>query len=149
MPEGDVLIKVNYSSLNYKDFLSASGNKGITRQYPHVPGIDSVGEVVESKTNKFKPGDKVICTGYDFGMNTHGGYSEYIRVPEAWVVALPGKLSEKDSMIYGTAGFTAAIAVNEIQKAGIKPEMGKVLVSGATGGVGSMAVAFLAKLDIR
>lgn len=149
LPAGDVIIKVAYSSLNYKDFLSAYGNKGITKKYPHTPGIDSVGEIVESKSDKFKPGDKVICTGYDFGMNTHGGYSEYVRVPAEWPVLLPEGMNLKDSMIYGTAGFTAAIGVNEILKAGIKPGMGRVLVSGATGGVGSMALAFLAKLGFN
>ena len=146
LPDNDVLIKVNYSSLNYKDVLSATGNKGITRNYPHTPGIDVAGIVVKSKTEKIKEGDKVIVTGYDLGMNTSGGFGEYICVPSDWIVPKPDGISLRTAMIIGTAGFTAMSAVLEIINYGIKPTDGKVVVSGATGGVGIMATTFLSKL---
>ena len=146
LPEGDILIKVKYSSLNYKDALSATGNKGVTRNYPHTPGIDAAGIVMESNANNFKIGDEVIVTGYDLGMNTPGGYGEYIRVPAEWVVKLPQNLSLKESMIYGTAGFTAALSVYKIINSGIKPSDGAILVTGATGGVGSIAISILNKI---
>jgi len=146
LPKGDVLIRVHYSSLNFKDALSASGNPGVTRAYPHTPGIDAAGEVVESGSPDFKPGEEVLVTGYDLGMNTAGGFGQYIRVPVGWVVRLPSNLTPKESMIYGTAGFTAAMSVAELEKGGVTPQQGEVLVTGATGGVGSMAVAILAKL---
>ncbi|MBQ6268501.1 MAG: YhdH/YhfP family quinone oxidoreductase [Bacteroidetes bacterium] len=146
LPENDIIINVKYSSLNYKDALSANCHKGVTRHYPHTPGIDSVGVVVESKSDKYKVGDEVICMGYDLGMNTPGGYGEYISVPEGWVMPLPKTFSMRDAMIIGTAGFTAAIGVNEIISAGITPDDGQVLVTGATGGVGIFAVAMLSKL---
>jgi acrylyl-CoA reductase (NADPH) len=146
LPEGDVLINVKYSSLNYKDALSASGNKGVTRKYPHTPGIDAAGVVVESTNDSFQIGDQVIVTGYDLGMNTSGGYSEYIKVPASWIVKLPENLSLKESMIYGTAGFTAALSVYKMISGGILPDSGNILVTGATGGVGSIAVSILHKL---
>jgi acrylyl-CoA reductase (NADPH) len=146
LPEGDVLINVKYSSLNYKDALSASGNKGVTRKYPHTPGIDAAGVVVESTNESFQIGDQVIVTGYDLGMNTSGGYSEYIKVPASWIVKLPVNLSLKESMIYGTAGFTAALSVYKMISGGILPDAGDILVTGATGGVGSIAVSILHKL---
>ncbi|MGE6366651.1 YhdH/YhfP family quinone oxidoreductase [Bacillus paramycoides] len=146
LPEGDVLIRVHYSSLNYKDALSANGNKGVTRTYPHTPGIDAAGKVVSSRNASFKEGDQVIVTGYDLGMNTSGGFGEYIRVPSSWVVPLPEGMSLKESMMYGTAGFTAALSVYKLIRAGITPNKGDVLVTGATGGVGSVAVSILAKL---
>ncbi|WP_303745179.1 YhdH/YhfP family quinone oxidoreductase [Bacillus toyonensis] len=146
LPEGDVLIRVHYSSLNYKDALSATGNKGVTRTYPHTPGIDAAGEVVSSEDGSFKVGDQVIVTGYDLGMNTSGGFGEYIRVPSSWIVSLPEGMSLKESMMYGTAGFTAALSVYKLIGAGIMPNMGDVLVTGATGGVGSVAVSILSKL---
>lgn len=146
LPEGEVLINVKYSSLNYKDALSATGNKGVTRKYPHTPGIDAAGIVAESTNESFKAGDEVIVTGYDLGMNTSGGYSEYIRVPASWVVKLPKGLSLMESMIYGTAGFTAALSVYKMIEAGVKPEQGDILVTGASGGVGSIAVSILNKL---
>ncbi|MEB8802366.1 YhdH/YhfP family quinone oxidoreductase [Bacillus cereus] len=149
LPEGDVFIQVHYSSLNYKDALSATGNKGVTRTYPHTPGIDAAGEVVSSEDNSFKAGDQVIVTGYDLGMNTSGGFGEYIRVPSSWVVPLPEGMSLKESMMYGTAGFTAALSVYKLIGAGIKPNMGDVLVTGATGGVGSVAVSILSKLGFN
>ena len=145
LPENDVLIKVCYSSLNYKDALSASGNKGVTRKFPHVPGIDAAGIVVQSKTSDFKEGDSVIVTGFDLGMNTWGGFGEHISVPTSWVLALPDGLSLKEAMSFGTAGLTAGLSVEKIISAGITPDQGAVVVSGATGGVGSMATAILSK----
>jgi len=148
LPKGDVLVRVHYSSINYKDALSATGNKGITKKYPHTPGIDAAGEVVSSLDDKFKVGDKVIVTGYDLGMNTSGGFGQYIRVPTEWVVQLPEGLSLKESMIIGTAGFTAGISVLRLS-ALVKPSDGKILVSGATGGVGSVALSLLSKLGYQ
>jgi len=145
LPKGDVLVKVEYSSLNYKDVLSATGNRGVTKNYPHTPGIDAAGRVVESLSKDFKPGDAVIVTSYDLGMNTSGGFGQYIRVPADWVVKMPQDLSARESMIFGTAGFTAALSVFRLVDYGITPNMGPVVVSGATGGVGSIAVSILAK----
>ncbi|MFP4527988.1 MAG: YhdH/YhfP family quinone oxidoreductase [Candidatus Kapaibacterium sp.] len=148
LPDNDVLIKVSYSSLNYKDALSARGHKGITRRYPHTPGIDAAGEVVEDRTGKFKPGARVVVTGRDLGMNTSGGFAEFIRVPADWPVPLPPTISLLDSMIYGTAGFTAGICMYELRRNGVNPGE-DVLVTGATGGVGSLAVGMLAKAGYR
>lgn len=148
LPKGDVLVKIHYSSINYKDALSATGNKGVTKKYPHTPGIDAAGVVVSSLDDKFKVGDKVIVTGYDLGMNTSGGFGQYIRVPADWVVKLPEGLSLKESMIIGTAGFTAGISVLRLS-AFVKPSDGKILVSGATGGVGSVALSLLSKLGYQ
>lgn len=145
LPAGEVLIRVRYSSLNYKDALSASGNRGVTRRYPHTPGIDAAGEVTESGSPDFSRGDEVIVFCYDLGMNTSGGFAQYIRVPARWVMPLPAGLSLRESMIYGTAGFTAAQSVDRLQHHPVLPEQGKVLVTGATGGVGSMAVAMLSE----
>jgi putative YhdH/YhfP family quinone oxidoreductase len=145
LPEGDVLVRVNYSSLNYKDALSAVGNKGVTRSYPHTPGIDAAGIVEESRNASFSQGDAVIVTSYDLGMNTPGGFGRYIRVPAGWVVKLPENLSLRESMIYGTAGFTAGLSVYEIVNH-LKPDAGRVLVTGASGGVGSITVGLLTKL---
>ncbi len=145
LPDGDVLINVQYSSLNYKDALSASGNKGVTRKYPHTPGIDAAGVVSDSKSPDFKLGEQVLVTGYDLGMNTSGGYAEYIRVPAHWVVKLPQNLTLRESMVYGTAGFTAALSCFKLINSGVTPDKGPVLVTGATGGVGSIATAILAK----
>lgn len=146
LPPGEVLIRVHYTSVNYKDALSATGNRGVTRNYPHTPGIDASGVVEESGSPDFRPGEEVLVTGYDLGMNTSGGMAEYIRVPAAWVVRLPVGLTLKESMIYGTAGFTAALSVYKLTGAGVKPDAGEVLVTGASGGVGSLALRFLAKL---
>lgn len=143
--EGNVLIKVSHSSLNYKDALSTSGHKGITRKFPHTPGIDAVGEVVEIGKSNFSKGQKVIVTSYDLGMNTPGGFSEFISVPAAWVVPLPEGMTEMQSMILGTAGFTAALALHKMEQGGQKPSMGKILVTGATGAVGSLSLALLKK----
>ena len=146
LPEGEVLVRVRYSSLNFKDGLSCIGNPGVTRNYPHTPGVDASGEVVESSDSRFKVGDSVIVTGYDLGMNTSGGFGQYIRVPADWVVPLPQELSFKDAMIYGTAGYTAALSAHALQKYGVTPEQGEIAVTGSTGGVGSVAVALLAHL---
>lgn len=149
LPEGDVLIKVDCSSLNYKDALSFSGNKGVTRNFPHTPGIDAVGSVAESSTDEFAVGDQVLVVGYDLGMNTSGGFGEYIRVPKNWVMSLPKAMSAKNSMAWGTAGFTAALCVEKLLNNGVKPEDGAVLVSGSTGGVGSVAIMLLNKLGFE
>ncbi len=149
LPQGDVIVSVRYSSLNFKDALSVAGNKGVTRKYPHTPGIDAAGIVEYSASDKFKIGDEVIVTSYDLGMNTDGGFSEFIRVPATWLVALPKTLSLKQSMMYGTAGFTAALSVYRLLAAGQTPEMGSVAVSGALGGVGSIAIAILSSLGFE
>ncbi|MBL8826595.1 MAG: YhdH/YhfP family quinone oxidoreductase [Planctomycetaceae bacterium] len=146
LPPGDVTVRVQYSSLNYKDGLSTRGHPGVTRKFPHVPGIDAVGEVVECRTNRWQPGDRVIVTGHDLGMNTWGGFGELIRVPDSWPIRLPTGLSMRDAMIYGTAGLTAAQCVHAIREHGVQPSAGDVVVTGATGGVGSLATAMLAKL---
>lgn len=146
LPQGDLLIKVRYSSLNYKDALSASGNRGVTRQYPHTPGVDAVGDVVSSSDARFAVGAAVIVTGYDLGMNTSGGLAQYIRVPASWAVPLPSGLSYFEAMAIGTAGLTAALCIDKLQRMGATPQQGKVLVTGATGGVGCHAVALLSQL---
>ena len=148
LPKGDLLVKVKYSSLNYKDSLSYSGNKGVTKIYPHTPGIDAMGIVEFSKTKDFNKGDKIIITGYDLGMNTPGGFGEYIRVPREWVTLLPEKLGDSESMILGTAGMTAALCVNAmLEKHKIKGE--EAIVTGATGGVGCITVMLLTKLGAK
>ena len=144
LPDNDVLVNVKYSGLNFKDALSASGNKGVTKKYPHIPGIDAAGVVVEDRSGTFTKGDEVIVTSYDLGMNTPGGFGEYIKVPADWIVPMPEGLDMKESMILGTAGLTAGIGVYKMLINGLKPSAGKILVTGATGGVGSFAVAILA-----
>lgn len=144
LPDGDVLVKVYYSSLNYKDALSATGNRGVTRQYPHTPGIDAVGIVADSSAAHINKGDAVLVSCYDLGMNTDGGFGQYIRVPHGWVVPLPEAISMPEAMAFGTAGFTAALSVHKLINHGVSPEQGPVLVTGASGGVGSVAVAILA-----
>ncbi|MEX2443904.1 MAG: YhdH/YhfP family quinone oxidoreductase [Alkalispirochaeta sp.] len=150
LPPGEVVVRVSYSSLNYKDALSLRGNRGVTRNYPHTPGIDAAGTVVESATKDLPPGSSVVVHGYDLGMNTWGGFSEYIRVPAEWVVPLPDALDPRTAMIYGTAGYTAALAVERLDRIlRSRPEgasRGPVVVSGAGGGVGSIAVAMLSGL---
>jgi putative YhdH/YhfP family quinone oxidoreductase len=146
LPPGEVLVRVRFSSLNFKDALSATGNKGVTRRYPHTPGIDAAGEVVESSSAEFEPGDTVIVTSYDLGMNTSGGFGQFIRVPAGWVVPLPAQLSLAQSMSYGTAGFTAGMSIHRLVAQGVSPGKGEILVTGATGGVGSLAVAILARI---
>ncbi len=146
LPDGEVLIRVHYSSLNYKDALSATGNRGVTRTFPHTPGIDAAGVVEHSKVAEFTAGDEVIVTGYDLGMNTYGGMAQYIRVPAAWVIKRPAGLSLRESMILGTAGLTAALCVDKLLRAGLTVDAGPVLVTGATGGVGSIAIVLLKQL---
>ena len=146
LPDGDLLIDVAYSSLNYKDALSATGNPGVTRNFPHTPGIDAAGVVAESSVAAFSPGDEVIAIGFDLGMNTAGGFGQKIRIPAGWAVPMPGGLDLRTSMILGTAGFTAALCVDKLEAAGMSPDGGPVLVTGSTGGVGSVAVKLLAKL---
>jgi acrylyl-CoA reductase (NADPH) len=148
LPSGDVLVRVHYSSINYKDALSATGNKGVTKSYPHTPGIDVAGVVEYSVDDKFRQGDEVIVTGYDLGMNTAGGFGQYIRVPSEWVVNLPNGLTMKEAMIIGTAGFTAGISLTRLSQL-VKPSDGKIIVTGATGGVGSVAISLLAKLGYQ
>jgi len=147
LQDGFVLIEVLYSSLNYKDALSASGNKGVTKSYPFTPGIDAVGKIRQSKDNNLKEGDEVIVTGYDLGMNTNGGFGEIIHVPSGWVVPLPNNLSMEEAISFGTAGITAAASVDAVLSKIDAPEF-PVAVSGATGGVGSIAVGLLSKLGI-
>ena len=147
LQDGFVLIDVLYSSLNYKDALSASGNKGVTKSYPFTPGIDAVGRIRQSKDNNLKEGDEVIVTGYDLGMNTNGGFGEIIHVPSGWVVPLPNNLSMEEAISFGTAGITAAASVDAVLSKIDAPEF-PVAVSGATGGVGSIAVGLLSKLGI-
>ena len=148
LPDHDVLIEVHYSSLNYKDALSASGNRSITRNYPFTPGIDASGIVRESRDSRFSEGDEVIVTSYDLGMNTPGGFGRYIRVPADWVLHLPESLRLKESMMIGTSGITAAFGVEKIDR--MMPDThGDVLVTGATGAVGSFAIALLNLLGYR
>ena len=144
--ENEVLIKVSYSSLNYKDALSSVGNPGVTRKFPHVTGIDVAGTVSESKSSIFKVGERVLVTGYDMGMNTDGGHAQFVKVPSAWVARIPDAITDKEIMTFGTAGLTAALSVNELIENGVKPEDGEILVTGATGGVGSIAVSILSKI---
>ena len=146
LPAGEVLIRVRYSSLNYKDALSANGSRGVTRHYPHTPGIDAAGEVVESAVAGLQPGDQVIVTGYDLGMNTPGGFAQYIRVPAAWVVRCPPGMTPREAMLLGTAGLTAGLCVEKLLHAGLDAKAGPVLVTGASGGVGSVAVLLLTRL---
>ena len=149
LPAGEVLVRVHYSSLNYKDGLSATGHRGVTKHYPHTPGVDAAGVVEESLSEAFQPGDEVIVTSYDLGMNTSGGFGQFIRVPAGWVVPLPENLSPKESMAYGSAGLTAGFCIFKLQEHGVTPERGEILVTGATGGVGSFAVAMLAKIGYQ
>ena len=143
--DGFVQIKVSHSSLNYKDALSASGNKGVTRNYPFVPGIDAAGTITDANSSEFTDGDEVIVTGYDMGMNTPGGFGEYINVPAEWVVKKPLNLSNLEAMSIGTAGITAAASVLKIQESSKVSDL-PVLISGATGGVGSISVMLISKL---
>lgn len=145
LPPGEMVIRVLYSALNYKDALSATGNKGITRKYPHTPGIDAAGIVEISRNERFATGDEVIITGNDLGMNTCGGFGEYIRTPASWVIRKPDGFTLRECMILGTAGMTAALGLHKMELLGQHPDQGPIVVTGATGGVGSIAVALLAK----
>jgi len=164
LPAGELLIRVDHSSLNFKDVLSAEGNRGVTKRYPHTPGIDAAGQVVASSVPSFSPGDEVVVTGFDLGMNTSGGWGRYIRVPAAWALPRPHGLTAREAMEIGTAGLTAALAVTRLLAAsggeaagsgapGAAPGAGTpalpFVVSGASGGVGSFAVALLAGVGRR
>ena len=144
--DNEILIKVNYSSLNYKDALSSIGHPGVTRVLPHITGVDVAGVVEESKSTIFEVGQRVVVTGYDLGMNTNGGHAEFVKVPSSWAIRTPDSISDKEIMAYGTAGLTAALSIQELLKNGINPEESKVLVTGSTGGVGSVSIAILNKL---
>ena len=146
LPDNDTLVKVMFSSLNYKDALSASGNKGVTRNYPHTPGIDAAGIIEETTSKNFQVGDEVIITGYDMGMNTFGGFGEYIRVPQEWIVKKPDNLSLSESMAFGTAGLTAGLCLRKLLLHGLTPDDGEVFVSGVTGGVGIISLMLFSKL---
>ncbi|MGZ9814430.1 NADPH:quinone oxidoreductase family protein [Peribacillus simplex] len=146
LPQGEVLIRVHYSGVNYKDSLASIPNGNIVSSYPIVPGIDMAGVVVSSEDSRFKEGDEVIATSYGIGVSQSGGYSQFARVPAEWIVPLPDGLTMKEAMIIGTAGFTAALSVLRLEENNLTPEQGSVLVTGATGGVGSFAVSILSKL---
>jgi len=146
LPAGDLLIRVHYSALNFKDALSAKGNKAVTRYYPHTPGIDAAGIIEKSSDEQFKIGDEVLVTGYDLGMNTPGGFGQYISIPSGWAIHCPKGLTLKDSMALGTAGLTVALSIEKLLLNGLTSDTGDVIVSGSTGGVGSLSVAILAKL---
>lgn len=149
LPNGEVLIKVSYSGINYKDSLATIPNGKIVTSYPFVPGIDLAGIVVSSEDPQFKEGDEVIATSYEIGVTHFGGFSEYARIPSKWVVPLPKGLSLKEAMVIGTAGFTAALSIQRLEENGVNPEKGKILVTGATGGVGSFAVSILSTLGYQ
>jgi len=149
LPDGEVLIKVAYSSINYKDSLAAIPNGNIVKNYPFVPGIDLAGIVISSKDPRFKEGDEVIATSYEIGVSHFGGFSEYARIPAEWIVPLPKGLTLKEAMVIGTAGFTAALSVQRLEENNVSKEKGKVLVTGATGGVGSFAVSILSTLGYQ
>lgn len=156
LPSGDVLIRVAYSSLNYKDALAAQAHPGVARTTPHIPGIDAAGTIEECAAaattpegTPFQVGQQVVVTGYDLGSGAWGGYSEYIRVPAKWVVPLPSGLSLRETMIYGTAGFTAGLSLDALQRHGVTPDQGEIVVTGSSGGVGSVAVALLAKAGYK
>jgi len=146
LPQGDVLVKVDYSSLNYKDAMALTGTGKIVREYPMVPGIDLAGTVMESASSAYKPGDEVVLTGWSVGERYWGGYTQVARVRSEWLVPLPEGLDTKKAMAIGTAGFTGMLCVLTLEGAGITPDKGKILVTGASGGVGSVAVSVLANL---
>lgn len=146
LPSGEVTIKVSYSSVNYKDALAATGKGRLIREFPKTPGIDLVGSVFRSNDPSFKEGDKVIVTGYELGTGHDGGYAEYASVPAEWVMRLPESMSEHTAMVLGTAGFTVALCIKRLEENGQTPNKGPFVVTGATGGVGSIAVNILNKL---
>ncbi|MHA7965559.1 acrylyl-CoA reductase family protein [Paenibacillus sp. CAU 1782] len=145
LPEGEVLIRTAYSSVNYKDGLASTPDGKIVRSYPFIPGIDLSGYVVSSSDDRFEAGQPVIATGYGIGVSHFGGFSQYARIPADWLLPLPVGLTLREAMLYGTAGFTAALSIQALEDQGVAPERGKVLVTGATGGVGGAALAMLAK----
>jgi len=143
---GDVVIKAEYSSVNYKDALAATGTGKILKRFPLIGGIDVAGVVTSSADGRFREGDRVLVTGYDLGVGQDGGYGAFVRVPGDWVVRIPDGLTSRDAMILGTAGFTAGLAILRLERSGLAPGQGPVAVTGATGGVGSIAIAALARL---
>jgi acrylyl-CoA reductase (NADPH) len=149
LPQGDVTVRVEYSTLNYKDGMILQGQGRLVRQYPHVPGVDFAGTVEKSSSPEFKPGDPVVLTGWRVGELHWGGYAERARVKAEWLVRRPERLSAKQAMAIGTAGFTAMLALIALERHGLKPDQGDVLVTGAAGGVGGVAVALLAALGYR
>lgn len=149
LPPGDCLVRVSYSSLNFKDALATQGHPGVVRKFPHVPGIDATGTVVECSSGMFRVGEQVVITGNELGAGQWGGWAEIVRVPAEWVVAVPAGLTPHETMVLGTAGFTAAQCVQAIVLNGVKPDDGEILVTGATGGVGCLAVKLLAKLGYQ
>ncbi|WP_068785956.1 acrylyl-CoA reductase family protein [Paenibacillus phocaensis] len=149
LPDAAVTVKVHYSSVNYKDGLASIPEGKIVKSYPFIPGIDLAGEVTASRDARLKPGDRVLCTGYGLGVTHEGGFAEVARVPGDWLVKLPEGLTAREAMAIGTAGFTAALSVRRLLDNGLTPGQGPVLVLGATGGVGSMAVAILSRLGIE
>jgi acrylyl-CoA reductase (NADPH) len=146
LPAGELLIQVVYSSVNYKDALACIPNGHVVKKYPFIPGIDLAGVVVESQDARFEEGDEILVTGFELGVSHFGGFSQYARIPSGWAVKLPQGLSMKEAMILGTAGFTAALSVHALQESGVSPEKGPILVTGATGGVGSVSVSILSQL---
>ena len=150
LPQGDILVRIRYSDLNYKDALAAVGNAGVSRNFPHTPGIDAAGEVVSDVTGQYRPGDRVLISGYDFGMNSPGGLAQYCRVPLQWVCPCPPQLELNEAMIFGTAGLTAAMCLDKLARVQHRAvSETRLLVSGASGGVGSLAVAIAAKLGYQ
>ena len=147
--DGEVVVQIAWSCVNYKDGLGTLPKGGVVRAWPRVPGVDMSGVVAASRDQRFREGDEVVCTGYDFGVNHDGGYAERCCVPGDWLFRRPDGLSLRDCMTFGTAGFTAALAVQQMERNGLAPDNGEVLVTGASGGVGSMAVAMLARLGYR
>lgn len=145
LPEGDILIRVTHSCVNYKDALSMSGNRGVTKSYPHTPGVDAAGYIEQTTDERFHTGQAVVVNGFDFGMNTSGGFQEYIRVPADWVTPLPETILPLEAMQYGTAGLTAAQSIDELSRI-VSKDAGPILVTGATGGVGTIAIALLIRL---
>ena len=143
LADGEVLVRVAWSALNYKDALSATGHPGVSRKFPHTPGIDAAGTVVESTDPEFSAGDTVIVSGFDLGMGSPGGFAQYVRSPARWMVPCPAGLDAREAMILGTAGVTASLALWKFSHAGLVPADGPVLVTGASGGVGSVAIAIL------
>jgi len=144
LPRGELLIRNSFSSLNYKDALAAQGNRAVVRHFPHVPGIDVMGHVEQDSSGTFEQGATVLVTGHDLGVKQWGGFAQYTRVPVSWAQRLPSPLTEKQAMIFGTAGFTAALSVQALLDQQVRPNQGEVLVTGASGGVGSLAVRLLA-----
>ena len=149
LPEGDVLVKINYSTLNYKDSLALTSSSPIVKNFPMVPGIDFSGEVEESSNDNFNVGDKVVLNGYGVGEKYWGGMSQKARVKGDWLVRLPEKFTLKQAMAIGTAGYTAMLCLLALENNGITPDKGEILVTGATGGVGSIAITLLSKLGYK